>query len=200
MTKGYGGRRRHGDREDRIDNLKQRAKAVGQIAGWESDRLSPDERERFWRRVVEFETAPSTTHFQQLTDAGLDLPDPDALTHDDEALGSALWMVIAALARLHVFVNQTDHLSDRELYTVLWREVLRDEIPLLLEDHGVWHVELLSSGSEADTALYLRHYANEAERRQWLAEFPDYVMPVHEDPPYDRDRRLPKAHEVVPSH
>ena len=201
MTKRYDGRRHHGDQEDRIGNFKRRAEAAaGQMTGWESDRLSPDERERFWRRVVELETAPSPTHFQQLTDVGLEPLDPDALTHDDKALSSALWVMIAALARLHVFINQTDHLSDRELYTLLWRDVLRDEIPMLPEDLGAWQVELLSSGSGADTALYLKHYASERERQGWLAEFPDYPMPAREDPPYDRDRRLPKPHEVLQSH
>jgi hypothetical protein len=119
---------------------------------WESDRLSSQEREQFWRRVVEFETAPSTTHFQQLTDVGLELPDPDAVNLDDERLSATSWTMIAALAALHVFISQTNHLSDRELYTLLWHEVLRDEVPMLPDDPGAWHVDLLSSGSDAHTA------------------------------------------------
>ena len=84
------GRLHHDDQEDRIGNLKQRAElAAGQIASWESDRLSPDERERFWRRIVEFETAPSTTHFQKLTDDGVELPDPDALRERSRATAVA---------------------------------------------------------------------------------------------------------------
>ena len=65
------------EQEDRIQQLKQRAgAAAAEMIAWESNRLSPEEREQFWRRVVEYESAPLTTNFQQLIDAGLDLPEP----------------------------------------------------------------------------------------------------------------------------
>jgi len=37
----------------------------------------------------------------------------------------------------------------------------------------------------------MRYYADEEWRRRFQEEFPDFVMPEHEDPPYDRDRLLP---------
>ncbi len=58
----------------------------------ESDMLSPEQREQFWRRVVEYEAAPWTNDFQQLTEAGLELPEPDAT--GDEELSAKLWEVI----------------------------------------------------------------------------------------------------------
>jgi hypothetical protein len=161
------------------------------MIAWESDTLSPKQREQFWRRVVEYETAPSTTHFQQLIATGLELPAPDVVS--DEEVTSHLSALISGLARIQVYITNTDHLSDRELYEVLWRDVLRDEIPLLPEDPGgAWHIDLLGGGGEADIHLHLKYYADEALRRQWLADFPDYDLPPHENAPYDRDRHLPK--------
>jgi hypothetical protein len=91
-----------------------------------------------------------------------------------------------------VFLSQTNHLTDRDLYSWLWHKGLRDEIPALPATPGsAWHLNVLGGCSEEDTALYLRYYADEEFRQHWLADFPDYVMPPHEEPPFDRDRFLP---------
>jgi hypothetical protein len=188
-------------REDRIAELKARAEraSVGGMVAWESGTLSTELREQFWRRVVDYGSAPLTTHLQQLADAGVELAHPKSMA--DEELRSKLWEVIEALARIRVFLSQTDHLTDRELYTWLWCEVLRDEVPQLpVDPRAAWHVDVLGGCSDEDTALYLKYYADEPWRQDWLAEFPDYVMPAHEDPPYQRDRSLPKPCETQPSH
>ena len=111
---------------------------------------------------------------------------------NDAALTAKLWQVIDGLAAFHVFLSCTDHLSDRELYNRLWNDVLRFQIPIVPEDPGVWHVDLVSTGGEAETETYFRHYADEVARALWLRDFPDYVMPAPEDSPYDRDRHLPE--------
>jgi hypothetical protein len=55
---------------------------------------------------------------------------------------------------------------------------------LPIDPTAAWHVDLVSNGNEEDTRLYLTHYALEDWRRQWLADFPDHDMPVHEPLPY----------------
>src|SRR5260370_758616 len=81
------------------------------------DDCSAEAEEAFWKQLVDYEEAPWTTHCQQLENAGVSLPPPDSLK--DEELKAKLWEVIQKLALLHVFIEQTDHLSDRELMDYL---------------------------------------------------------------------------------
>jgi len=94
---------------------------------------------------------------------------------------------------LDVFIEQTDHLSDRELYTHLWTNSLREETKAMPMVAGsAWHIELLGGYSEEDMQLFLKYYADDDFRRQWHKDWPKDPIPPHEDPPYDRDRLLPK--------
>jgi hypothetical protein len=140
------------------------------------------------------ENGPFTTNFAQLVRAGVNLPAPETL--DDVQLHLTMWKVIMALADLGVFIEHTDHLSDRDLYAHLWHHTRRDEVPDIDHEPGesACHVDVLGGGSEEDTQVFLRYYADDAERGRWLADFPDCPMPPHEDPAYDRDRHLPKPY------
>ncbi len=140
------------------------------------------------RRVAASDEAPTTTTFQELDKKGIALPHPD--TVPEAAMSTTLWAVIRGLADLRVFLDETDHLSDRELYVLLWNDVLREEVPMLPNGaHDVWRVDL--PGDDPDSRVYLKFYADEDMRTQWRKQFPYYEMPAHQDPPYDRDRHLP---------
>jgi hypothetical protein len=178
---------RKNDEKKRIEELTRRAEQLGMVATWDSGELSPQERERFWYNTVAFETAPLTTLSQQVHDAGCELPEPESMT--DAQLTVKLGEVIDVLARLRVFLEFTDHLNDRDLYIRLLRHELPQEIPWSPVDPlSAWHLQL--GGSDGDTDAYLRYYADEHARRQWLVDFPDDVMPPHEELPHDRDRHL----------
>ena len=184
------------DDNERIRALKQRAEEAsgGQMLAWEADGLRTEVREQFWERVTAFEDGPFTTDFERLREAGIDLPEPASLS--DEQLPVKLWEVIEELARLRVFLLSTDHLSDRQLYDVLWRETLHHEIPVEVgepDTESAWHADLTGRGSEEDTRTWLKYYADEETREHWRRAWPDDDLPEHEDPPLDRDRHLPSG-------
>lgn len=187
-------RKAEDDQDKRIEDLKRRAEELsdGQMEVGGPNDCPAEVEEAFWKHIVDYEEAPWTTHFQQLESAGVSLPEPDSLS--DQELTAKLWELIHKLALLRIFIEQTDHLSDRELYRHLWSESLREETKALPPTaDSAWHIQLLSSGSEEDNHLYLKYYADDDWRRQWHKDFPKDPIPEHEDPPYDRDRLLPKA-------
>jgi hypothetical protein len=52
---------------------------------WESDALPPVVQEQCWRSIVDVDTAAPTTHFRQLAEAGVELPDPGGCRKAAEA-------------------------------------------------------------------------------------------------------------------
>jgi hypothetical protein len=181
------------DQEIRINELREAAQeaAGGEMHAWENPEAPPEIHEQFWQNVLQYEQAEETCHFLQLERAGVALPPPEEL-RDDE-LTSKLWEVIHALARMNVFLSQTDHWSDRELYEHMWHDTLR-EITMDLPLGSGWthHIDFLSTGSDEDNRLYLKHYADEEYRERWRRDFPNDMIPPHEEPQYDRDSKLPK--------
>lgn len=168
------------DREIRINELMH-----------EHDDDPSEEAEAFFRHVVEYESAPLTTHTDELEADGVKLPAPDSLT--DAELTAKLWQVIRRLGEKHIFISSTDHLSDRELYTHLLSTSLREGVPrMTFNKRACYHIDIIGSGNEEHTYLYLKFYADKRARRSWMRDFPDYDMPASEKPPHDRDRLLPK--------
>jgi hypothetical protein len=179
------------DQEKRIEKLRAQLEKLGGEVSDNPD-LSADLEEEFLKHILAFETAESSTLLQWLENAGQDVPPPDQL--DDAQLQTKLWEVIHRMASLGAYLHHTDHLSDRELYVYLFEEGLREEAVLFPENPGfVYGLDVLGSGSDEDMYLYLKYFADEEYRAQWARDFPDFEMPPHQDPPFDRDKDLPKS-------
>ncbi|PWT96326.1 MAG: hypothetical protein C5B55_00170 [Blastocatellia bacterium] len=98
------------------------------------------------------------------------------------------------MASVGAYLMHTNHLSDRQLYDYLYNEGLREEAVLFPENPSyAYTIDLTGSGSEEDNQVYLRYYVDEEHRRQWATDWPDDLIPEHEEPPFDRDRHLPKS-------
>lgn len=190
MSKGDDSGRDEAAPRAETERLKQELLTLGALDIGISETLSPEQQNQFLRQVLAFEERGTTTLLVELQRIGIEVPSPAALS--DDALTHKLWQIINGLASLSVFLDQTNHLSDRALYELLHGELLPDEMDELRpDDGGAWHLNILGGCSEQDIKLYLKYYAEEEWRRSWMAEWPDYDMPSREDPPHDRDRFLP---------
>jgi hypothetical protein len=182
------------DREIRIEKLKQQLRQIagGDVTFGQVSRCDPAVQEAFLEHVLAFESQEGVRPLDVLTRDGFDLPPPELL--GDQALSAKLWELIRVLAARHMFLDRTDHLSDRELYIWLRDDALRQEYTGFGVPPGNWHVDVLGGCSEEDLILAMRYYADDEERARWAAEFPDFPMPHRQPPPYDRDRHLPQPY------
>ncbi|HMP81148.1 MAG TPA: hypothetical protein PKA41_00405 [Verrucomicrobiota bacterium] len=183
------------DREIRIEKLRREIDEVagGEMFSGQSADCDPRVQEAFLEHVLALETHGFVCPFDTLVQAGLELPPSEKL--DDATLSAKLWELIHELGKRRLFLHSTNHLSDRELYTWLVTDALREELMGFGLPFGNCHLDVLGGCSEEDIILSLRYYTSDADRDQWLKDFPDFEMPPKEKPPYDRDRLLPTAEQ-----
>ena len=178
------------DREIRIEKMKRELDdlADGSMISGGFGEVSREIEETFLTRICEFEKATWDTNFNRLVQRGVEMIPPAEL--DETSLYAKLHDVLRVLAEVGCFLENTDHLSDRELYTWLWAEGLREETPDLSQLGGAWHISPIGGCDEHDMAIFLKYYGGEKERRQWQEEFPSDALPPRCPLPYDRDRNL----------
>lgn len=159
------------DREVRINRLREEIKKLtgedvifGQVS-----RCPPEVLEQFLEQVLEFERSPETTHLDLLARRGIHPPPPQEL--DDASLRDVLWKLIGDLAHQHTFVYHTNHLSDRELYSHLWNDSLREwAVDVKGNPDAAWDLDLLGGGGADDIETDMRYYADEFERARWMEQ------------------------------
>jgi len=124
-----------------------------------------------------------------LRNNGVSIPDERDL--DDGSLHERLWEIINAMAAVGMFVESTNHLSDRELYRYLVTDALLEETILPTPGSGGgWHISPIGGGSVEDNEIYRRYHADDETRDRWHRDFGE-TLPAKEKPPFDRDRLLP---------
>lgn len=180
------------DREIRIDRMKRQLDAIaeGKMMSGSFGPVPLKMEKAFLEQTLAYERAEFDTNFNRLAQRGVALPPAAEL--DDAALSAKLAEVIRELGKMRCFLQNADHLSDRELYEWLWSSGLREDSPDTSGIPGAaWHTGPIGAGSDDDTAIWLKHYADDEDRRRWHHDFPDDPIPAHEPLPFDRDRHLP---------
>jgi len=111
----------------------------------------------------------------------LQVPDPHSL--DDRALHQVLWRTIEQLFQQRIVLDFGDHLSDRELYTLIYRDIVPAKEKKIDSPDNYLHWDCADVGGDAE--VWLRYYATVEERRRWAREFGD-ALPTAMTPPYPR--------------
>jgi len=102
---------------------------------------------------------------------------------DAELLAEALADQRVMLTNDTDFSVPTDHLSDRELYCLIYRDILPAREKKL--EHINHYLHWDCTGPSGDPDVWLRFYADEEEREEW-ADCYGQPLPEREVPPYPR--------------
>lgn len=142
------------------------------------NRMSLRTENEYLESMLAWERAPALPIANWFTPE-LVIPSPDSLSDDELRL--VLHDTIQQLFSQRVVLRYTDHLSDRELYKILYRDVLpccekKVDIP----------GKCLEWRCVEDTETWMQFYATAVERRRYQEEA-DVEMPRSETPKYKRN-------------
>ncbi|MGI9470830.1 MAG: hypothetical protein ACR2NZ_04820 [Rubripirellula sp.] len=141
-------------------------------------RMSLRTENEYLASMLAWERAPALPIASWFTPV-MELPSPDSL--DDEALASLLLTTVDRLYSQKVVLRFTDHLSDRDLYKIIYRDILpccekKVELP----------GKFLEWRCIEDNETWLRFYADAIERRRFQEEH-DVDLPASQTPKYQRN-------------
>jgi hypothetical protein len=143
-------------------------------------KLPTTKENEFLASLLAWERAP-TVPISQWFEPELKLPAPETL--DDRRLRAELTSAIHRLYEKRIVLEFTDHLSDRQLYCLVVRDILPSPEKKIDQPKNYLHWHCLDEGE--DPELWLRYYASDEERLAWAAET-GQPLPPQETPPYRR--------------
>lgn len=178
----------HGEPYDEVDQLLLNARLRDELEPYIDEsvalvdvRQMPTHVENeFLASMLAWERAP-VLPISQWFHPELKLPRHEEL--NDQQLHERLWRVIHALYEKRIALDFTDHLSDRQLYCVLYRDILPAPEKKLDVPKAFLHWHCLDV--DDDPITWLRYYATAEERKLWHGENGG-ELPDTERPPYPR--------------
>ncbi len=146
-------------------------------------RLPTQTENEFLASMLAWERAP-VLPIREWFEPELEMPHPD--TQGDEQLSQELWRVIHKLYEKRIVLEFTDHLANRQLYCLIYRDILPSPEKKIDMPRNYFHWHCLDHSEEPET--WLMYYATEQERDTW-AEETGITPPAAVKPPFPR--RMP---------
>ena len=131
--------------------------------------------------MLAWETAPILPIYRWF-EPELRLPRPDVL--NDEKLAAILADVIEKLYEKKIVLDFTDHLSDRELYKLIYRDILPSREKHIEQRNSFLHWDC--SHADGDPNIWLRYYASDEDRQCWTDTY-HQPLPPRTIPPFQRN-------------
>jgi len=180
-------------KSDDVENLLLNAKlrdaleplfdeSIGRV---NAEMMSTSSENDFLQSMLEWERAPILPICEWFSPT-LELSPPDSIY--EEQLHTVLYETIQRLFEKHIVLDFTDHLTDRELYCLIYRDILPANEKMIQRRRNYLHWDCANTDGDPD--VWLRYYASDEDRRSWQEESGGFLPPL-EDPPFRR--RLPRA-------
>jgi hypothetical protein len=147
-------------------------------------RLPTSDENEFLAQMLAWERAP-VLPISKWFQPELALPPPDQLT--ETQLRKLLNETIERLYSQRIVLDFTDHLSDRQLYCLIMRDILPSPEKKLDLRRNYLHWHFLDD--EMQPEIWLMYYASDEEREGW-AEETGQELPAKQKPPHPR--RMPR--------
>jgi hypothetical protein len=154
------------------------------VALLDMHRLSTREENEFLASMLAWERAP-VVPISRWFEPELMLPRPETL--GDAELYRTLWDTINKLYDKRIVLDFTDHLSDRQLYCVIYRDILPSPEKKIDRPKNYLHWHCLDDND--DPEIWLTYYASDEERTMWARES-GLPLPPARKAPYPR--RMPR--------
>ena len=174
--------------QDEVDQLLLNARLRDELEPFFDDslnyvdfrRLSTPMENEFLESMLAWERAP-VLPISQWFEPELQLPRPNTL--DDRQLHQLLSDTIHRLHEQRIVLDFTDHLTDRELYCLIYRDILPSREKRIDLPRNFLHWDCANTSGDPET--WLRYYATSEERQAWNAETGS-LLPRAQPPPYPR--------------
>lgn len=147
-------------------------------------RLPTSAENEFLEQMLAWERAP-VLPISRWFEPELKPPSPDKLSAGE--LHDLLWRTIEQLYSQRIVLDFTEHLSDRQLYCLILRDILPSPEKKLDLPRNYLHWHFLDV--DAQPEVWLTYYASDDERETW-AEETGQQLPAKATPPYPR--RMPR--------